>query len=84
MAMPSIRYKGFRLTIRTNDHDPPHVHVIREGGELKIILGGDDEEPFLERILSPMKKNDTRNALHAVKAKKTELREIWRAIHERD
>lgn len=67
--MPSIRYEGFRLIIRTNDHNPPHAHVVREGGELVIILGGDDEERFLDRILSPMKKNDAKSALQAVKAK---------------
>lgn len=46
--------------------------------------GGEDEEPFLERILCPMKKNDERNALEAVNANKKELREIWRAKHERN
>ena len=31
---------GFRFVIFTNDHSPPHVHVIGPGGEAKITLQG--------------------------------------------
>jgi hypothetical protein len=81
--MPKIRYEGFDLIIRTNDHGPAHVHVIRGNGELVFVLGGaDGEEPELDRVLSPMKKSDARNAFEAVKASQKELLEMWRAIHE--
>lgn len=81
--MPKIQHEGFDLIIRTNDHDPAHVHVIRGNGELVFVLGSiDGEESYLDRVLSPMKKSEARNAFGAVKACKKELLEIWRAIHE--
>ena len=30
------RAYGFRFVIFPNDHSPPHVHVIAQGGEAKI------------------------------------------------
>ena len=70
--------------IRTNDHPPPHVHVIRGEGELVFSLGDCEEaEPSPARELSQMKRTDARNALDAVKANKKKLWEKWRAIHER-
>lgn len=82
--MPSIKHNGFSLRIRTNDHPPPHIHVVKAGGELVFILGNKGREPFLDRVLSPMKKTDARNALEAVKANKKEMWKKWRATHERD
>ena len=81
--MPTIKYNGFQLRIRTNDHQPPHVHVIKDNGELVFSLGENEEHPHLERVLSPMKRTDARNALNAVEENKAELLDIWRAIHER-
>lgn len=79
-TMPSIKHNGFSLIIRTNDHDPPHVHVVKGDGELVFILG--DGEPYLERELSRMKKGDERHALEAVKAHRKDLLDLWRRIHE--
>lgn len=32
------RAYGYRFVIFTNDHSPPHVHVVGNGGEAKIAL----------------------------------------------
>ena len=82
--MASIKHNGFKLIIRSNDHNPPHVHVVKAGGELVFVLGNDGEEPFPDRELAPMKKTDARNALKTVKEKKMELIQKWRAVHERE
>ena len=80
--MSSIRYNGFRLWVRTNDHPPPHVHVSKGGGELEFVLGDSDEEPRPGRMLAKMKKIDARNALDAVKANQKALLAMWSEIHE--
>jgi len=82
--MASIRYNGFQLRIYSNDHPPPHVHAIHGSGELRIILGDDENEAQIEKVLSPMKKTEARNALIAVNENKKRLLEKWRAIYERD
>jgi hypothetical protein len=81
--MATLRYNGFQLRIYSNDHPPPHVHVIQGNGELRIMLGDDDNDAYIEKILSPMKRTDARNALQAVRVNKKLLLEKWRAIYER-
>lgn len=37
--MPTLfKFSGLRVFIPTTDHDPPHVHVKGNGGELKFLL----------------------------------------------
>jgi len=37
--MPTVlRILGLRVSIRTNDHGPPHVHVVGGGKEAKFHL----------------------------------------------
>lgn len=37
--MPTIlRYRGLRIMIFTNDHAPPHVHVIGADGQARFDL----------------------------------------------
>lgn len=44
--MPTvIRVRGLRVVIFTNDHWPPHVHVIGPGQEAKIALSGKARHP---------------------------------------
>jgi hypothetical protein len=41
--MPTIhREGGFSIRIYTHDHDPPHVHVFRDGAVGKVTLGDED------------------------------------------
>jgi hypothetical protein len=37
--MPTVmRMQGFRFVIWPDDHEPPHVHVFKAGGEVVIRL----------------------------------------------
>lgn len=38
------RESGFRVAIDRNDHEPAHVHVIKDG-EVIVNLGGADGQP---------------------------------------
>ena len=82
--MPTVfQQDGFEIRIYSNDHNPPHVHVMKAGGELKFILGSESEETFLDKVLSPMKRRDAREALEIVKEQRTFLLKKWRDIYER-
>jgi hypothetical protein len=38
--MPTVLEKdGFKIIIRTRDHNPPHVHVYKADGQITIISG---------------------------------------------
>jgi hypothetical protein len=44
--MPTVyRQDGFEFRIYTNDHDPPHVHVFKAGGQVKISMGDEETNP---------------------------------------
>jgi hypothetical protein len=46
--MPTIlRFRGLRVVIYTNDHWPPHVHVIAPEAQAKIALGEARQRPFV-------------------------------------
>ena len=39
---------GFEFVIRTNDHDPPHVHVFKGDGETRFLIY-EDRDPELDK-----------------------------------
>lgn len=44
--MPTVyRQDGFEFRIYTNVHDPPHVHVFKAGGQVKIAMGDEETNP---------------------------------------
>jgi hypothetical protein len=46
--MPTVhRAHGFRIAIYFDDHPPPHVHALRAGSDVRILL---DEECTVDRI----------------------------------
>ena len=45
-----IRSRGFRFIILPGDHDPPHVHIRKAGGELIINLGISGGEPWIRNV----------------------------------
>ena len=74
-----FRQDGFRVVIYTDDHEPPHVHVLKGETEVKIDLGSAMILPTV--ILLRGKRNDARKALQIVTECQTELLEAWRTIH---
>ena len=78
--MPTIfRQDGFRVVIYTDDHEPPHVHVLKGETEVKVDLGSIMILPTV--ILLRGKRRDATKALEIVTDHQTELLEAWRMIH---
>ena len=48
--MEAFRQDGFKFIIYPNDHNPPHVHIIKAAAEAVIYLGSEDEPQVLEII----------------------------------
>lgn len=49
--MPVIlRTNGFRFVILPEDHNPPHVHILKAGTELIINLGVGKDEPAIRNV----------------------------------
>jgi len=78
--MPTLfRQDGFRVVIYTDDHEPPHVHVLKGETEVKVDLGSMTISPNV--ILLRGKRSDAAKALEIVTDRQTELLEAWRRIH---
>lgn len=79
--MPTVhRFDGLRVVVYSNDHRPPHVHVMGKGCEAVFVLNAPDGPPqlrenygFAARELAAIERELTRQVgrLHAG----------WRAIH---
>ncbi|MBW4650297.1 MAG: DUF4160 domain-containing protein [Kastovskya adunca ATA6-11-RM4] len=76
-----MKKDGFSVRIYTNDHLPSHVHVIKAGGEAKINLGSETEDPSLIQIWN-MSDGDVKKALQLIFVHQTELLKKWSEIHE--
>lgn len=73
------RAHGFRFVIFTNDHSPPHVHVVGPGGEAKIVLEADGGvRPDWSAGISA---GDLRRLLLAAPAEREHFLAEWRRIH---
>lgn len=74
------REAGLRFVIYVDDHDPPHVHVIGTGGEMKVFLFGPDGRPLIDYTVS-MKTNDRRRAMDVIDQHKHAFHTRWQQIH---
>lgn len=78
--MPTLlNQNGFRVMIYTDDHEPMHVHVFKQG-EIIVNLG-DENTPVSIRKNYGMSRPDARRALILVGANQEFLQERWREIH---
>ncbi len=77
--MGSIRVNALRLVIYPNDHEPPHVHVMGPGWELKVRL---KEPPELILVLGKPKLNEITQALDAVWEQMWALTNLWGELHD--
>lgn len=74
--MPTVlREDGFRVMIRTDDHEPPHVHCIKAGGEVLIDIESGDI-----RDVDGLKQSDVRKALTLVADNRAFLLQEWRKV----
>jgi hypothetical protein len=72
------RAYGFRFVIFTNDHSPPHVHIVGQGGEAKVTLAGGEPRIEWSRGISS---GDLRRLKAEAAAKADHLLNEWRRIH---
>lgn len=79
--MPTVlRQLGFQIVVRPRDHGPPHVHVLRAGEEVVILLGVEDTIPHL-RENRGMSGRNIRKAMDIVTANNDKFSKEWRKIH---
>lgn len=81
VIMPEVfREDGFSVVVYPADHIPPHVHVWKASGEVKILLGDAETAPSLDENLG-MSKKDARRALTLVIENLAACRAKWEEIH---
>jgi hypothetical protein len=79
--MPTIlRVRGLRIAIYSNDHWPPHVHVIGADGHARVELGDECEEPSVMDSCG-LSRSDLAVALAEIMCSRELLRHRWREIH---
>jgi hypothetical protein len=79
--MPTLlRQDGFDIRMYFDDHDPPHVHVFKAGGQAKIKLGRLDVLPRLI-LVQGMSVKDAKAAISIVTEYQTYLLEKWQEYH---
>jgi hypothetical protein len=82
--MPTIvRKDGFKVVIYLNDHDPAHVHVLKNSGEVRINLGNEalSKPPYLISVEGDISNKDVAKALSLVSEHQSELLAKWSEIH---
>jgi hypothetical protein len=76
MVPTVLRRDGFEFVIYLDDHNPPHVHVIKAGGEAKIEL-----DPVIVAGVWRLKKKDVRDSKRVTIEHQTYLLDRWREIN---
>lgn len=80
--MPTIlRKDGFSVRLYPNDHDPPHVHVFKAGGQAKITLGLEPSIPTIAQVLG-MDNKTAKQALKLVQDHQAELLTKWQEFYD--
>ena len=78
--MEAFRQDGFKFIIYPNDHNPPHVHIIKAAAEAVIYLGSEDEPPSFRENKS-MRPKDALKAFKICCERQKELLDEWRNTH---
>jgi hypothetical protein len=75
-----FRLRRLRVVIYSNDHWPPHVHVVGPDREAKIALGGEGEHPTLVAN-DGLSRSELVSALLEINERRELLLQRWREIH---
>ena len=79
--MPTIlTINGYRFIIWPSDHEPPHVHVFKGGGEAKVNIGDNDQAPQLI-LACGLNKREAWFIMETVAAHQAQLLNAWEKIH---
>lgn len=73
------REGGFRVVIYTDDHEPAHVHVLKDG-EVIVDLVGADGLPEI-RQAAGVTRADERKSLRIVIEQQENLLAKWQEMH---
>jgi hypothetical protein len=81
MSPTIMRESGFLVMIycKPREHDPPHVHVVKAGGEARIALGDVRSAPTLWDYT--MRRPDVAYALRIVDEHQAVLLAAWERIN---
>ena len=74
-----LRIRGLRVVIYSNDHPPPHVHVIGSGREAKVRLS-EHEHPSL-MTNEGLTRRQLATALAEIERNRELLLKRWKEIH---
>ncbi len=74
-----VVYRNVRIVVRTNDHDPPHIHAIRGDAEAKIEIVSREIH-----YSSGFSKRDLERIVDFLASQEELLLEAWDAIHEKN
>jgi hypothetical protein len=72
-----LLYHNVRISILSNDHTPPHVHVYRGAAEAKVDIQTRRIHYFLE-----FTRSDMRKILDFIESREEILMEAWHEIHQ--
>jgi Domain of unknown function (DUF4160) len=79
--MPTLlKQNGFDIRMYFDEHDPPHVHVFKAGGQAKIELGNPERQPSLI-MLQDMSAKEAKRAIEIVVQHQDQLLEKWEEFH---
>jgi len=76
------REGGFRFAIYRGDHEPAHVHVMKDG-EVIVNLVGADGKPEVRNAYGTSKA-DVRKVVRIVAARQAEFLAKWQEMHDGD
>ena len=72
-------HDGFEVFIHIKDHEPPHVHVLKDDADLRVWLDMDREA----ELRGTMKRSDVRKALLLVAERRAQYLARWNEIKPR-
>ncbi len=74
------REAGFRIAVYRNDHEPAHVHVIKDGEVIVNLIGADGRPEVREATGAT--KADVRKAMRIVIEQQDYLLTKWQEIRD--
>jgi hypothetical protein len=79
--MPTILFiNGFQFIIWPADHEPPHVHVLKGGGEAKVRIGSNENAPELVTVCG-LTRREAKFIWRVAAEHQEELLDAWEKIH---
>ena len=77
------RSGGWQVIVYANNHEPPHVHVRRAEGEMRVAIGVPRESPPTQygQPRGHLRESHIREAVELVAARQVDCYEEWTRLH---